>query len=495
MTRLEPMMTLDAMMDMIGRHRQSHISWHVILNNHASTRPTGLGGPLCKSVKACRTFKVIQGRIMCTLRIPNSFRKDDGIVLETTVSGDTQADAVNKVCQTAVAMLLCSEPGQVVLRAKHWNVSPQDLRVKVNEIRHPAGNEQVADLIRLWLRTDGDSLNPPNICQGEKVFSVLNNLLPSGSLRDYIEQHPEFQWKEEGDNGMMISWAEPGTVQLLAVLDNSAPWTPEAAELMAAEIWAEENVRLQPEPEQHRLQSWHSQSIQSNQHPEQTSAVARVLTGVTPLPGTIAVVIAETARSRDPWSREVRAVQSVISILSLNGDDVRIGHPHGSTAASAALRRLCLVANCNIVAPGLRKTASHVGGVPVLEGAPGFEGFDSMPGCRDPSNEIYYSVVKMLFEDADAVALSNVGGITNLRSMARGDVVRVALAVASVAAAESRINTQPLYYDLVGGDHCQGDLATPELCRLVHLAESQRYGWLASDPNSLRLQSQPRTSF
>jgi hypothetical protein len=118
-----------------------------------------------------------------------------------------------------------------------------------------------------------------------------------------------------------------------------------------------------------------------------------------------------------------------------------------------------------------------------------------MPGCRDPSNEIYYSVVEMLFEDADAVALSNVGGITNLRSMARGDVVRVALAVASVAAAESRINTQPLYYDLVGGDHCQGDLATPELCRLVHLAESQRYGWLASDPNSLRLQSQPRTSF
>ena len=438
MTRLEPMMTLDAMMDMIGRHRQSHVSWHVILNNHASTRPTGLGGPLCKSVTGCRTFQVIQGRFMCTLRIPNSFRKDDGIVLETTVSGDTQADAVNKVCQTAVAMLLCSEPGQVVLRAKHWNVSPQDLRVKVNEIRHPAGNEQVADLIRLWLRTDGDSLNPPNICQGEKVFSVLNNLLPSGSLRDYIEQHPEFQWKEEGDNGMMISWAEPGTVQLLA----------------------------------------------------------RVLTGVTPLPGTIAVVIAETARSRDPWSREVRAVQSVISILSLNGDDVRIGHPHGSTAASAALRRLCLVANCNIVAPGLRKTASHVGGVPVLEGAPGFEGFDSMPGCRDPSDAIYYSVVKMLFEDADAVALSNVGGITNLRSMAevRGDVVEVALAVASVAAAESRINTQPLYYDLVGGDHCQGDLATPELCRLVHLAESQLYGWLASDPNSLRLQSQPQTS-
>ena len=175
MARLEPMMTLDAMMDMIGRHRDPQISWHVILNNHASTRPTGLGGPLCKSVKACRTFKVFQGRIMCTLRIPNSFHIDDGRVLETNVSGETRVDAINKVCQTAVAMLLCSEPGQVVLRAKHWNVSPQDLRVKVNEIRHPAGNEQVADLIRLCLRTHGDSLHPPNICQGEKVFSVLHN--------------------------------------------------------------------------------------------------------------------------------------------------------------------------------------------------------------------------------------------------------------------------------------------------------------------------------
>ncbi len=236
---------------------------------------------------------------------------------------------------------------------------------------------------------------------------------------------------------------------------------------MAAEICAEENARLQPEPEQH--------SIQSNQHPEQTSwrpassadllqglsapldravdnrygeqvlsdriglpevlpvenlfteemplvpwywepgtgagdwgswanrleangprssptvgarelsiasqragdvswaeDVARVLSDVTHLPATIAVIIAETASTVDPWATEVKAVQAVISILSSNGDDVRTPHPHGSSATSAALRRICLVANTDIVPTNLRKGASHVGGVPVQD-YPGFE--------------------------------------------------------------------------------------------------------------------------
>ena len=66
---------------------------------------------------------------MCTLRFPNSFCKDDGIVFETIVPGNTQADAINKVCQTAVAMYLRHYPGQVVLRATRWDVSPQYLSI------------------------------------------------------------------------------------------------------------------------------------------------------------------------------------------------------------------------------------------------------------------------------------------------------------------------------------------------------------------------------
>ena len=73
---------------------------------------------------------------MCTLRFPNSFCKDDGIAFETIVPGNTQADAINKVCQTAVAMYLRHYPGQVVLRAAHWNISVETLMVKVNEINN-----------------------------------------------------------------------------------------------------------------------------------------------------------------------------------------------------------------------------------------------------------------------------------------------------------------------------------------------------------------------
>ena len=78
-----------------------------------------------------------------------------------------------------------------------------------------------------------------------------------------------------------------------------------------------------------------------------------------------------------------------------------MGQGH-SSATSAALRRICLVANTDTVPTNLRKGASHVGGVPVQD-YPGVRGFPTMPRCRDPSNEIYNSVVEMLFQDADLV--------------------------------------------------------------------------------------------
>ena len=193
------MTRLDAMMDMIDRHRDPKNSWHIILNNHASTRPTCFGGALCQSVKECRTFKVRQGRTMCTLRFPNSFCKDDGIVFETIVPGNTQADAINKVCQTAVAMYLRHYPGQVVLRAAHWTISVENLMVKVNEI-----NNAVAQVV------------PVHVSQTLGIADI--------------------------------------PVQQLVV--HPAPWTPFAQELLAAEICAEEIVRLQPEPEPHS--TWNS---------------------------------------------------------------------------------------------------------------------------------------------------------------------------------------------------------------------------------------------
>ena len=47
----------------IGRvlqeNKVDHISWHVILNNHASTRPIAQGGKLCESLKACTQFDMV----------------------------------------------------------------------------------------------------------------------------------------------------------------------------------------------------------------------------------------------------------------------------------------------------------------------------------------------------------------------------------------------------------------------------------------------------
>ena len=34
--------------------RSSEISWHLVLNNHASTRPKACGGPVARAVTECK---------------------------------------------------------------------------------------------------------------------------------------------------------------------------------------------------------------------------------------------------------------------------------------------------------------------------------------------------------------------------------------------------------------------------------------------------------
>ena len=41
----------------LHEHRNHHISWHTILNNHASTRPGIHGGKIVDSVTRCKEYK------------------------------------------------------------------------------------------------------------------------------------------------------------------------------------------------------------------------------------------------------------------------------------------------------------------------------------------------------------------------------------------------------------------------------------------------------
>ena len=94
----------------LAEHHVSTVSWHLTLNNHASTRPKSHGGPLVRAVTDCKTYtRVAPGSASqtfythvapgsasasdswrCSLDLPNSFTLNDGIRLQTEGYGSTR---------------------------------------------------------------------------------------------------------------------------------------------------------------------------------------------------------------------------------------------------------------------------------------------------------------------------------------------------------------------------------------------------------------------
>ena len=80
---------LSAAEDYIQHYHVPGVSWHMSLNNHASTRPKAHGGKLVHSTTACNKFEQSPGNApgstsaswRCSLDLPNSFAPGDGRVL------------------------------------------------------------------------------------------------------------------------------------------------------------------------------------------------------------------------------------------------------------------------------------------------------------------------------------------------------------------------------------------------------------------------------
>ena len=225
-----------------------------------------MGGPLVHSVTHCKTFEQIapgsasaaapgsaSAAWRCSLDLPNSFTPTDGRRLQTEGYGTTKNEASELACRQAVALLLIMEPSQVILRPKHWRISPsalleglpgthtvhQALPVHVAPRSLEAGveaaslteaevNDRVAALLRWCLTAHGGSFDPSRISRAalgqqlgeEAVFSQLNKLLLPGGLRPFVESHSEFSWTTHGQKGMLITWApgaEPAPISASAV--------------------------------------------------------------------------------------------------------------------------------------------------------------------------------------------------------------------------------------------------------------------------------------
>jgi hypothetical protein len=234
--------------------KHDHIRWHTVLNNHASTRPKKLGGPLCESVKKCKEFDRVvgDGQHRCRLKLPNSYAADDGQEIEATAVAIDQGTADEEAC-LAVFARLCADVGglsQVRFMDAHYNVSCEDLVGDIVGIINGAGpgygpsaniqplaehrgaasgakfagrlqdvpqadKVRAADVIRMCLMTHGGGFFPDKISnkkfqelagkQAEKAHTQLGRLLPVKCLKQFIQQHPEFDSEDRGRN-LYIKW-------------------------------------------------------------------------------------------------------------------------------------------------------------------------------------------------------------------------------------------------------------------------------------------------
>ena len=260
---------LSAAQDYIQQYHMPSIPWHITLNNHASTRPKAHGGKLVDSVKACKTFEQSlysapvsdSATWRCRLVLPNSFAPGDGRVLHATGEGGTQDEASENACRQAIAQLLLADPSQVVLRPKHWTITPAELLEGLVGTQHQAlpvhmparvgdagaeaaslsedqVSERVTDIIKQCLNAHGGSFDPSQIRHknlglspsDERMYSRLNKLLQPGQLREFVDGHPEFAWHQKGPRGMVVTWADaaasaasaPGSASAAAQAPGSA---------------------------------------------------------------------------------------------------------------------------------------------------------------------------------------------------------------------------------------------------------------------------------
>jgi len=247
----QPLAGLEDVEAYLEQHRVPHISWHLILNNHASTRPQAYGGKVVPAITKCKTFTQMgSGTWRCDLDMANSFAPGDGIRLQDVAEASSKSEAGDLVCRKALARLFLADPSQVVLRPGHWTVSPSELLAAMPGVKpgHQALpvhvpirlreansaqaeglspqeiDEKVAEILRLCLDTHGGQFNPSAIRhklaglkpEDERLYARLNKLLPPGQLRSFVDKHPEFAWMPRNPGqkrpGMIITWATaPGS--------------------------------------------------------------------------------------------------------------------------------------------------------------------------------------------------------------------------------------------------------------------------------------------
>ena len=116
----------------LREHHVETVTWHHVLNNATSTKPKEHGGPVVPSIYKLKQFEPYGSgsavpMVRCVLKLPNSFVKGDGKVLEVEGVGVTMTESSEDACCGAMVKLLSAEPSSLLLRLGHWKIPAAEL--------------------------------------------------------------------------------------------------------------------------------------------------------------------------------------------------------------------------------------------------------------------------------------------------------------------------------------------------------------------------------
>ena len=228
--------TLIKLMEYINAVKKPLVAWRQILNCHFNRRKTA-GGPIIPSINNCTTIvPAIGGGFEATLTIENSLSVGDGLELSVSAIGDSVKDARNNVCHKTFGLLLLTDASQVLLQPAQWRIPGDDIvsaaallkrmyverwgtpsaigdvrmgdeqpRVQPPPSRARAGlnyeppqgpeeqqqrDKMITDLLNMEITAHGTAW-PFQLHRGR--WRLLDQLLPPGALKSWVQAHPEFR--------------------------------------------------------------------------------------------------------------------------------------------------------------------------------------------------------------------------------------------------------------------------------------------------------------
>ena len=127
---------LVALENLLATHSEG-ISWHLVLNNHTSTKPQSLGGKMFHSLTELKQFERLDGGLWrCRICMPCSFQHGDGIVCDVEAIAPAKQQAGERACFHALVRILSRNAAAVRLMSKHWNIPVNELLERINQVLH-----------------------------------------------------------------------------------------------------------------------------------------------------------------------------------------------------------------------------------------------------------------------------------------------------------------------------------------------------------------------